>query len=116
MKAYESFSEWKKAQSTRNQKFISQLERVVKKAAPHLTTFVKWGQGCWIEGVQPKMYIHAEDDHVQFGFYNGSSLKDPHGLLSGNGKYVRFVKILSAKDIDQKRFTALIAQVVKKPM
>lgn len=114
MKTYGSFSEWKKDQSASNQKLISALERLIKKTAPRLVTTVKWGQGCWTDGNSHRLFIHAEDDHVQFGFYNGSSLKDPHKLLAGNGKYVRHVKVRTVKDIDRETFTDLIVQVIAK--
>lgn len=111
MTAYGSFSDWKKDQSARNQKLIGTLERLIRKTAPHLRTTVKWGQGCWVDGTAPKIYIHAEDDHIQFGFYNGSSLKDPDKRLVGSGKYVRHIKVHSAKEIDTEAFTDFIQQV-----
>ena len=69
MKAYASFADWKKDQSQKNQRLIGALQRVVKGTAPHLSTTVKWGQGCFADGDVHKMFIHTEEDHVQFGFY-----------------------------------------------
>lgn len=113
MKAYGSFSEWKKDKSIKNQKLIGALQRLVKGTAPQLTTTVKWGQGCWVNGTVPKLFIHTEPDHVQFGFYNGSSFKKWNELLIGKGKYVRHVKVRTLKDIDVPVFTGLILQAVK---
>jgi hypothetical protein len=113
MKVYESFSHWKKDQSTRNQKLISALERLVKEEAPGFTATVKWGQGCWVSEKDPKIYIHAEDDHIQFGFYSGSTLRGPAKLLVGSGTYVRHIKVRTIKDIDRAAFADLISQVVK---
>ena len=112
MKSYDSFAEWNKDQSAENRKLIGRLERLIKKTAPHLTTTVKWGQGCWLNGATPAIYIHAEDDHVQLGFYHGATLNDPEKLLAGKGKYVRHVKIRSAKDITDD-CTDLIAQAAE---
>jgi hypothetical protein len=111
MKAFDSFAEWKRDQSSQNQRLITALSKIVKETAPAFTTSVKWGQGCWIQGDTPKIYIHTEPDHVQFGFYAGSSLKDPENLLVGGGKYVRHVKVFTAKDIDRDALIALIEQV-----
>lgn len=111
MKAYDSFSAWKEDQSDANQKMISTLEKLIADIAPHFSTTVKWGQGCWVDGDEPKVFIHAEDDHVQLGFYSGSTLIDPQGLLAGNGKYVRFVRVYNSEDINTAQLTALIAQV-----
>jgi len=111
MKAYASFAEWKKDQSPKHIRLIGALTRVIEAQAPHLTRAVKWGQGCWLDGDRPKAFIHAASDHLQFGFYRGSSLKDPKHLLVGNGQYVRHVKVHTAGDIDRAAFTALISQV-----
>lgn len=112
MKAYGSFTEWKQDQTKDNQKLINALARIVKKTAPNFTPFVKWGQGCWVLGDTPKVYIHAEADHVQMGFYAGSKLKDPRKLLVGKGKYVRHVKIYSTNDIPSEALTRFIKQVL----
>lgn len=111
MKAYGSFAEWKRDQSARNQRLITALAGLVKKAAPEFTPSVKWGQGCWKLGDVPKVYLHAEPDHVQFGFYAGATLNDPAGLLTGNGKHVRHVKVSTSRSIPRAALTALVAQV-----
>lgn len=111
MKAYPSFFAWRNDQSVANQKIIDELTQLVESIAPHFMSGVKWGQGCWIDGESPRIYVHAEDDHVQLGFYNGSSLKDPHRLLTGNGKYVRFVKVYDPASINTDGLAGLIAQV-----
>lgn len=112
MKAYASFAAWKKDQSTKNRKLIGAMQRLIKKEAPHFKTIVKWGQGCWVSANSARIFIHTEYDHIQFGFYGGSSMKDPLKLLIGKGKYVRHVKIRTAKDIDMKAFAKLIEQVL----
>ncbi len=111
MKAYGSFAEWKRDQSARNQRLITALSGLVKKAAPEFTPAVKWGQGCWTLGDAPKVYIHAEPDHVQFGFYAGSTLKDPQRLLAGSGKHVRHVKVFTSRGIARDALVALVEQV-----
>lgn len=113
MKAYASFADWKKDQSAKNKRLITALQRVVKGCAPHLVTTVKWGQGVFADGDVQKIFMHTEDDHVQFGFYRGSSMKDPKGLLEGKGKYVRHVKIRTPKDIDAKALNPLVLQVTR---
>lgn len=110
MKAYESFADWKKDQSPKHVRLIGALTRIIEASAPHLTRAVKWGQGCWLDEGNPKIYIHAAKDHVQLGFYRGSSLKDPERLLVGSGSYVRHVKVRTGHDIDAATFRALIEQ------
>jgi len=112
MKAYASFSEWKRDQSAENQKLITALARLVRRTAPELTPTVKWGQGCWTLQDAPKVYIHAEPDHVQFGFYAGSMLQDHAGLLVGSGKHVRHVKVFATKGIPRKALVDFLQQVL----
>lgn len=111
MKAYGSFAEWKRDQSAANQRLITALARIVKDTAPDFEPGVKWGQGCWTLDGTPKVYIHAEPDHVQFGFFAGARLDDPDGLLKGSGKYVRHVRVASAAQLPRKALADLVRQV-----
>jgi hypothetical protein len=111
MKAYASFAEWRRDQSAKNQRLITALSTIVRKTAPEFTPTVKWGQGCWTLGDAPKAYIHAEPDHVQFGFYAGSALDDPDGVLVGSGKHVRHLKVFTTKGIPREALVALLEQV-----
>lgn len=111
MKAYSSFADWKDDQSSEHRKLIESLARLVRKTAPELTTGVKWGQGCWLADGVPKVYIHAEPDHLQFGFYAGATLEDPERILTGSGKYVRHVKVWAGRPIPRKALVALIEQI-----
>ena len=38
-------------------------------------------------------YVHVFTAHVNVGFFQGAGLADPAGLLQGNGKYMRHVKL-----------------------
>lgn len=111
MKAHATYADWKQDQTPGHKRLITALERVVERVAPDWNRSVKWGQGCWIDGEEPKVYIHTEPDHVQLGFYRGSKLKDPQGLLAGSGKFVRHVKVRKTGDVDAGSFAALIRQV-----
>lgn len=113
MKAYDSFSDWKRDQSSENQLIIAELEKLVKSVSPDLTTTVKWGQGCWLQDNTPVIFIHTEPDHVQLGFYAGSSFDDPETLLSGSGKFVRFVKVYDVESINAGSYSELLKQAIK---
>lgn len=113
MKTYASYDEWRKDQSSSNQVIIDELHSLIKSVAPHFETTVKWGQGCFVNGKTPRIFLHTEPEYVQLGFYNGSTLTDKHGLLEGNGKYVRHVKVYSVNGIDKEKFSELIKQVTE---
>jgi len=113
MKAYASFDLYLADQPPRNQRIIRALRRFVRKTAPELVEFVKWGNGCWIKGKVPVSYVYSDTDWVQFGFVHGSRLKDPQKLLEGDGAYVRHVKVRKVADIDERAFAALLRQAVR---
>lgn len=45
-------------------------------------------------GDVPFGYVNVFTAHVNVGFYQGTGLKDPDGLLEGSGKFMRHVKLL----------------------
>jgi hypothetical protein len=44
-------------------------------------------------------YIGVLKDHVNLGFHQGTSLRDPYGLIEGTGKRMRHVKIRHMDDV-----------------
>jgi hypothetical protein len=110
MKKYASFDNYLKDQSPRNQAIIRALRRFVKRVEPGLSEAVKWGNGCWVESDRPVAYVYSDTGYVQFGFFNGASLKDPKGLLEGKGQYVRHTKVRAPAGIDEQAFAALLRQ------
>ena len=108
MKAYANFDEYLEAQSPKNQAIIRALRRFVKRIEPKLSEAVKWGNGCWIGSTGPVAYVYSDTQYVQFGFFNGSSLKDAKGLLEGKGQYVRHIKVRNRSAIDERAFAALL--------
>jgi hypothetical protein len=52
---------------------------------------------------------------VQFGFFKGSSLNDPRGLLEGNGRYVRHTNVREPSGIDEQSFAELLNQAAGLP-
>ena len=113
MKAYASFDDYVAAQTPAHQTLVRALRKLVKRAAPGLVESVKWGNGCWLKGKKPVAFVYSAPDHVQFGFFAGSALKDPKGLLQGSGRYVRHVKIQATSDLDARALGALLRQAVK---
>ena len=53
-------------------------------------------------------YTNAFTAHVNVGFFRGSQLEDPDGLLEGSGKFMRHVKIRPDTDVDEKALTEMI--------
>jgi hypothetical protein len=113
MKVYATFDQYLAGQAPRNQDVIRALRKFVKRIAPQLQESVKWGNGCWVQGKAPVAYVYSAPDHVQFGFFGGSALKDPNGLLKGEGKFVRHIKVRKRSDIDESALETLLRQAVQ---
>ena len=53
-------------------------------------------------------YVNVFKAHVNVGFFTGSSLPDPAGLLEGSGKRMRHVKLRPGEAVDADALAALI--------
>jgi hypothetical protein len=110
MKRYATFDEYFSDQGARNQSIIRTLRKFVAREAPKLEESVKWGNGCWVKGKAPVAYVYSAPDHVQFGFFAGARLKDPKGLLRGEGKFVRHIRLHKPSEVNERSFRALLKQ------
>ena len=113
MKKFDTFASWAADQHLTQKKMIGALRKLVKKKAPTLNESVKWGNGCWLGKEWPVAFLHAKDDHLQFGFFEGTALSDPMSLLQGKGKHVKHIKVFKMNDIDELAFARLIRQAVR---
>ena len=55
-------------------------------------------------------YVNVFTAHVNVGFFLGAELADPEGLLEGNGKFMRHVKLRPEREVDSSVLRALIEQ------
>lgn len=53
-------------------------------------------------------YVNAFTAHVNVGFFGGSELPDPNGLLEGTGKFMRHVKLRREGEVDASALSKLI--------
>lgn len=53
-------------------------------------------------------YVDAFSAHVNVGFFLGSTLADPSGLLQGSGRFMRHVKVRPGAGVDEDALRALI--------
>jgi hypothetical protein len=59
-------------------------------------------------GDAPFGYVNAFASHVNVGFFQGAALPDPAGLLQGNGKFMRHVKLKPGMPINAAALSRLI--------
>ena len=59
-------------------------------------------------GDVPFGYVNVFTAHVNVGFFQGASLRDPAGLLQGTGKFMRHVKLTPGTPTNDAALRALI--------
>jgi len=66
--------------------------------------------GCPVACIEdaPFGYVNVFTSHANVGFYYGAFLMDPGGLLLGNGKRMRHVKVKPGTEVDAAALAALI--------
>ena len=115
MKSHETVDDWFGALPPHQQELFVALRDLIADVAPRLTPGMKWGNACWSAGSLPLVFVHAEEDHLQLGFFAGAMLDDPQGLLRGRGKYVRHVRVETMADIVEDEIASLIVRAVEAP-
>lgn len=113
MKRHATFDAYMRAQTPRNQTMIRTLRALVKRTAPSLTETVKWGNGCWVRETEPVAYVYSRAEYLEFGFFAGAALDDPTGLLDGQGRYVRHVKMRTPADTRRSGVARLLRQAAR---
>ncbi len=59
-------------------------------------------------GDAPFGYVNVFKAHVNVGFFHGAALADPAGLLEGNGKFMRHVKLRAGQPVNADALSRLI--------
>ena len=102
------------------------IEAWFSRSDPHRLTVQSWFErmracgpdvrevlhdGCPVAcvGDAPFAYVAAFKAHANVGFYFGAMLPDPAGLLEGDGKRMRHVKLRPGVALDEKALAELIA-------
>jgi hypothetical protein len=53
-------------------------------------------------------YVNVFKAHANVGFFRGAEIADPHGMLDGNGKFMRHVKLRPEHGVDSAALKQLI--------
>jgi hypothetical protein len=59
-------------------------------------------------GDVPFGYVNVFTAHVNVGFFQGASLRDPGRLLQGTGRFMRHVKLRPGTEVDARALRGLI--------
>lgn len=93
--------------------------KLVAKVMPGVTEVPWVGQKNVGYGVGPKKmsehfaYIMPHTHYVNLGFMYGADLDDPHGLLEGEGKKLRHIKLKSVDDLNDPAIKKLLLAASK---
>lgn len=77
---------------------VAALREVILENAPDAREIIKWAQPVYDAG-GPFAYIKAFGKSVDLGFWRGSEIRDPSGLLRGEGDRMRYVKLVRLADV-----------------
>jgi hypothetical protein len=88
------------------------IRALVARHAPAATLSIKWGQPVW-EHEGPMAFARPAKNHLTFGFWRGAEMKDPKGVLEGDGERMRHVKITSAEHVKSLPLADFVKQAVK---
>lgn len=100
-----TFEDILKSHDPQIQEIAREARALIYEVLPQTVEVVWAHQGTAGYGTGPKKlseqfsYIAPMKRHVNLGFYYGSELPDPDGLLEGTGKLLRHVKLRSLEDL-----------------
>ena len=98
------------------QQLVYDLAKLIHRLVPDANQKIYPGWGVidyQLGGRRDYLSIGPQKKYVNLYFMRGVELADPGHLLTGSGKNMRHVKILSAKDLQDKRLHALILNAAK---
>ena len=94
------------------------LRQIIAELHADCTEIVWMNQRIASYGVGPKkmsehyVYIAAHKAHVNLGFYYGTALPDPEGLLDGTGKHLRHIKLRRVAEAESPHIRRLIQEAI----
>lgn len=104
----------------KNQAVIRAIRKALRKRLPTANELVWDNYNFFVIGYSPTerpsdtfFSIAAGANGVGLAFYRGASLPDPHKVLLGSGNQNRFVRLESAKTLEQPEIAALMSAAIE---
>lgn len=79
---------------------VMELRSIVRETVPEATESIKWKMPVY-EHKKLLCFIAGHKTYASLGFYRGSQLADPEGLLEGSGKVIRYTHVRELADIQE---------------
>jgi hypothetical protein len=99
-----------KQESTKKEVCL-RLRKLILRTFPGIKEEMRWGVPAYDGG---KFYIGAVGKGVNLGFSVSGLSEEEVSNFSGKGKFMRHLKFLSVKEIDEKKVVRLLRLVKKK--
>lgn len=90
---------------------MAELRATVMTACPGAEEAIKWGQPVFLCN-GPFAWMKPAKNYVNFGFWRGTELEDPDGILEGTGGRMRHVKVRDPENVPVAKIDALVRQAV----
>ena len=91
---------------------LLKLRELILETSGGITEEIKWGQPCYSKN-KLFCYLQKSKSHVTIGFQQGAHLDDHDGILEGEGKDMRNVKVKLSSTLDTAPIKRLILAALK---
>ena len=91
---------------------LTTLRAIIRAGAGEIDEAILWSQPVFSSN-GPVCYIKAFSDHINFGFWRGTDLNDPEGLLVGDLTMMRHITLRHVNDVKRDVFEAMVRQAVR---
>jgi len=81
---------------------------------PDMSEAVKWGNPCYMFRGRNQFALMRHRAYVNLQIENDAALDDPGGLIEGEGKSMRHVKLKSERDVEQAELMPLLRQALQR--
>ncbi len=92
---------------------VDALRVLMKELAPAAVETVSHGGAVWKQGGQILAILSPSKTHITLAFSRGAEFTDAHGLLQGEGKTTRHVKVKNLGALDRPAIADYVAQGLK---
>jgi hypothetical protein len=90
---------------------VVRLRALVRESAPDSRELISYDMPCFVKK-DIFAYINSSKTHLTFSFVRGTQINDTYGLLKGNAKHARFMKIKRVSDINKEAVRDYVSQAV----
>lgn len=96
-----------------HRKVVALLREFIREAVPDVEESIYYGQPMYKRKNLVFAWITPSKKGIALSFQRGVKFEDKHGLLEGNGKWSRYVRIKNVDDLNKEALRYYIKQAIK---